>query len=337
MSIRFPKRLKQIVRWGTQPFPWIRALGTGWAVVVLAWPMPARDGTRVPASATNAESLYRATEASTAMFGLKGVRLFQSNEGKPRWKMVAEGAELFRSENYCLFQKIDAEFFSTTGNVIRSQSDTGRSKLDPQSDFEEIELQGNVVVHSSQGYRMRTATLTYDSPKHELRSNDAVEFAGPNPAKPQIVLRGKGLIGDLEVERFRLLKDVTVDRKLSGSERRLRVTSRTGEFFTAEHRSVFSKNARARLPELEVEADRIELVFGGVAESMTAQGSVRLKSRDRKGRADGATFDLSTGGVLLKGAAEVSSPEGEVKGNRISFDLDGDRFEVDAAEGKQRG
>jgi lipopolysaccharide export system protein LptA len=70
---------------------------------------------------------------------------------------------------------------------------------------------------------------------------------------------------------------------------------------------------------------------------MEAEGAVRLQSRDRKGRANGATFDLATGSVLLKGAAEVSSPDGEVKGDRISFDLDGDRFEVESAEGRQRG
>lgn len=320
-----------------RPFPWLRVLGTAWAAIVLAWPVSSQDGTRAPAAASAAESLYRATASSTAMLGLKGVRLYQSNEGKPRWKMVAEGAEIFRAENYCLFQRIDAEFFSTSGNVVRSSSDYGSSKLNPQSDFEEIELQGNVVVVSSQGYRMRVDTLVYDGPKHQLRSGDPVELTGPDPAKPAVVLKGKGLIGDVEVERFRLLKDVTVDRQLSGSERRLKVSARTGEFFTAEHRAVFSKNAKARLPELEVQADRIELAFGGALESMQAQGGVRLKSRDRQGRADAATFDLSTGAVVLKGTAEVSSPEGEVKGNRISFDMDGDRFEVDSAEGRQRG
>lgn len=337
MAVTVKGRLQSFARGFARPGLWARVLGTGWALVVVAWPVPSREGARAPAAAATAESLYRPTEQSAAMLGLKGVRLYQSNEGKPRWKLVADGAEIFRAENYCLFQKIDAEFFSKKGNVIRAQSDYGTSKLNPQSDFEEIELQGNVVLNSSQGYRMRVETLTYDGPKHELRSNDPVELVGPNPAKPAIVLKGKGLVGDVDEERFRLLKDVTVDRQLSGSERRLKVSARSGDFFTAEHRSIFYKSAKARLPELEVQADRIELAFGGVVESMAAQGGVKLKSRDRVGRADGATFDLTTGAVVLKGAAQVSSPDGEVKGNRISFDMDGDRFEVDAAEGKQRG
>jgi LPS export ABC transporter protein LptC/lipopolysaccharide transport protein LptA len=316
---------------------WVRALGTAWTVVIVAWPVPSQEGSRAPAASASAESLYRPTEDSTAMLGLRGVRLFQSSEGKPRLRMVAAGAEIFRSENYCLFQKIDAEFFASSGKLIRAESDDGRSKLDAQSDFEEVELRGNVVVRSSEGYRMRVDTLVYDAPKHQLRSNDPVEIVGPNAARPTLVLKGKGLVGDVDEERFRLHRDVTVDRQLSGTDRRLKVSAQSGEFFTAQHRAVFTKSARARLPNLEVQADRIELAFGGALEAMEAQGDVRLKSGDRSGRANGATFDLSTGAVVLRGAAEVVSPDGEVKGQRISFDLNGDRFEVDAAEGRQQG
>lgn len=305
-----------------------------WILTVVLWPTPSNVASirefGDPRQATG-EGLYKAS-LTGANFGLLGVQVFETNDGKKHWNIRSRFAELHRKENYAFMKEVDADFFAEkTGNVVTTKSDYGRSLIEKNL----VELEGNVAIRSKRGYLFTMDKLNYDGNTHGFSTEESVQMKGPDISKPSMFLRGTGLNADIDREHFILKRNVNAQKKLKSSEW-LRVQSRSGEFFTDENRAVFIGKVRSVLPNTHIDSDIFEMSMNQERELLTARGNVKLTSRDRIGRADNVELEIGGNKIVLEGKARIESKDNQIAGKRIVMYTDEDRVEVQEAEGKLR-
>jgi lipopolysaccharide transport protein LptA len=216
-----------------------------------------------------------------------------------------------------------------SGNVVRAESDYGRSYLSRKV----VDLNGDVRITSKQGYRFRMENLTYQGMSRQFSSPDLVKMEGPDPEKPRMRLRGTGLIGHVDNEHFFLKKQVHGERRLGGSGDWLKIDSQQGDFFTGEQRSIFSGKVKAVMPKMTVDCDKLKLLLSGESEDIEATGNVKVLMRNRAAYADTASLVVGGNQILLEGKARVDSKDNQIRGRKILLFTDEDRIEVEEAEG----
>src|SRR5688572_7276667 len=88
-----------------------------WAVLVVMWPESSNENLAPGDKQVSGEGLYKSS-LTKANFGLLGVRFYQTQSGRKRWKINSEFAELHRKENYAFLEEVTAEFNAgKTGNT----------------------------------------------------------------------------------------------------------------------------------------------------------------------------------------------------------------------------
>lgn len=287
--------------------------------------MPLREE---PKSNTG-EGLYK-SPLTSANFGLLGVQFYETNDGKKHWNIRSKFAELHRKENYAYLQTVDADFYAErTGNVVNAKGDYGRSWIEKRL----VALEGNVRVHSKQGYLFTMDRLDYHGENHSFTSEDRVQMRGPSVEKPTTFLRGTGLHADIDREHFTLKKNVNAQKKLKTGDW-MKVQSRAGEFYTNDQKAVFTGAVHSVLPNVTMESDALDIQTTKDQESLFAKGHVVLQSKDRVGQADRAEIEIGSNKIVLEGSARVDAKDNQILGRRITLYTDDDRVEVEGAEGK---
>jgi LPS export ABC transporter protein LptC/lipopolysaccharide transport protein LptA len=302
-----------------------------WAALVIAWPEESNVAvTAVDKSGpASGEELYKSS-LTQANFGLLGVNFYESDNGKKRWNIKAQFAELHRKENYSFMQTVDADFYAEkTHNLIHTKSNFGKSFMDKNR----VELYGDVSVRSRRGYLFQMEHLNYDGKSHEVTTEDMVKMRGPSVSKPSMYLRGTGLKGDIDNEHFFLRKNVTAQKQLKSGEW-MRISSKNGEFFTEDQKALFGGKVHSVFPGTELDSDRLELKMADDKESLEAKGHVNLKNKNRVGSAESAFIELGGNKIILDGKARIDSKDNQITGNRIVLFTDEDRVEVEQAEGR---
>lgn len=306
------------------------ALLVAWALLLIAWPSSTPSGAPSDNSESQkaGEGLYKAVSTKAA-FGMSGVRYYESSQGRKHWYIESKFAELHKKENYAFLTDVKAQFYAkTTGNVVTTQSDYGRSWTDKDL----IELEGHVSIRSQKGYLFEMDKMNYFSKTHQFISEDFVKMRGPDIHKPVMLLSGTGLEADIDREEFLIKKDVVAEKKIKNSKS-LKIRSKMGQFFTHESRSVFIENVRAKMPDTSIECDIMELSLNEEQESIAAQGSVRLINQDRIATAETALIELGGTEIILEGKAKIDSKDNIIEGRRIKLFTDDDRIEVEEASG----
>ena len=74
-----------------------------------------------------------------------------------------------------------------------------------------MELVGDVVLTTSEGYRLRTHSVAYHHQERKVTTSDPVEIEGK-----QIRLTGQGMLVDMEARTFKILNQVKTKWRAGG-------------------------------------------------------------------------------------------------------------------------
>lgn len=300
-----------------------------WFLCLLFWPKTSNRYSDSKNSFSK-ENLYKQV-LTKANFGMLGVEFFQSKEGLPHWKVHSNFAELYRSEHYAFMKEVKANFFSRpSGNVIVTVSDYGRSRTDKSY----IELEDNVEIQSSNGYLFTTSRLNYDGLEHYFFTEEFVSMKGPDSKTPKIFLQGTGMKAFIDNEHFIIKKNVFSKKRIKDSDW-MYVNSVRGEFFTSQNRALYQGNVKARMPELTILGQRLEIKFNEKeGDSFFVQDKVEMYHKNRHAKSERAIIERSTNKILLEGNASVDSKGNIISGKKITLYMDEDKIEVEDAEGR---
>lgn len=123
----------------------------------------------------------------------KNIHLVGDKSGSKEWELEARGAQHFLTENMTVLENIEASFYVREGGLIRMRAEKGRVHHATR----DIEVQGNVLILTDQGYQLRTEGLQYVDSARRITSSDRVAIAGDG-----LKITGDGMSIDLVTGRL---------------------------------------------------------------------------------------------------------------------------------------
>lgn len=138
---------------------------------------------------------------------LEKIRFVEDKHGRKTWELEAKSVQQYQDQNTMMLEDVKVTFYTKEG---RSFILTGKQgKINQTS--KDMELVGDVVLSSSDGYRLKTHSLTYHHTERKVTTSDPVELEGA-----EIRLVGRGMFVDMEGRIFRVLSQVKTQWKGGG-------------------------------------------------------------------------------------------------------------------------
>jgi LPS export ABC transporter protein LptC len=135
-----------------------------------------------------------------AEYQIKEVHINETLDGNLRWSLNADQAEVYDQKGITVMRKVVIQLFSREGNWTVT-SDEGTL----HNDRRDVALTGNVLIRSSDGLEMRTATLGWNNQRRVLWTDDSVEIS-----QKGTTITGLGLAVRMQEETAAIRRNVRV-------------------------------------------------------------------------------------------------------------------------------
>jgi lipopolysaccharide export system protein LptC len=138
-------------------------------------------------------------DANTAAdLSLEDIHYVETKGKKKEWELKAKSGQHFREADYTTLEDLAVTFYGEEGRIITLKGNKGSMK-----ERKEIKVWGDVVITSSDGYRVSTNSLRYDGAKQQITTEDPVMLEGKG-----VEVRGVGLVVDLKTKKISILRKV---------------------------------------------------------------------------------------------------------------------------------
>ena len=138
---------------------------------------------------------------------LEKIRFVEDKEGQKTWELEAKSIQQYQDQNIMLVEEVKVTFYTKEGRSFVISGNQGKVYQDSKN----MELVGDVVLTSSDGYRLKTNSISYHHLEKKVTSADPVEIEGE-----LIRVAGKGMWVDMEAEIFKVLGRVKTRWKGGG-------------------------------------------------------------------------------------------------------------------------
>jgi LPS export ABC transporter protein LptC len=138
---------------------------------------------------------------------MEKIRFVEDKHGQKTWELEATSIQQYQGQNVMVLQDVNLTFYAKDGRTLVVTGKQGKVWQDTKN----MELVGNVIVTSSDGYRLRTRSVNYHHEKNRVTTSDAVELDGD-----QIRMTGTGMIVDVEEKTVKILSRVRAQWREKG-------------------------------------------------------------------------------------------------------------------------
>ncbi len=133
---------------------------------------------------------------------LEKIHFVEEKQGKKIWELEAKTIYQYQEENLLLLEEVKVIYYARDGRSFTLTGDRGKVYQDSKN----MELTGNVLLTSTDGYRLKTQSLSYNHSTKQARTPDPIEFEGE-----EIRLTGKGMLIDMEEKTFKVLSQAKTE------------------------------------------------------------------------------------------------------------------------------
>jgi LPS export ABC transporter protein LptC len=142
-----------------------------------------------------------------AKMRMETIQLVEEKQGRRTWELEAKSINQYEEQNVITLDGVKVTFYAKEGKSFIVTGRTGKFYQDSRN----MELSGDVVLESNEGYRLRTQSVSYDHAQRKVVSSDPVEIEGD-----LFHLTGKGMQVDMEAKTFKILNQVKTQWKMGG-------------------------------------------------------------------------------------------------------------------------
>ncbi|MFH1073999.1 MAG: LPS export ABC transporter periplasmic protein LptC [Candidatus Firestonebacteria bacterium] len=145
------------------------------------------------------ESERRASlsDKSREVVTMRGFHMVQTELGIKKYEIDAAAASINPKEKRIRFFNVKTRYYDKDKEIANLKSDTGVI----QTDTNDIDVKGNVVMTTMDGSTLETSSLTWYSARSKLETNEYVKIVrGGN------IMEGVGMESDLMLENVTLKK-----------------------------------------------------------------------------------------------------------------------------------
>jgi len=130
---------------------------------------------------------------------LEKVRFVEDKRGEKTWELEAKSVRQYQDQNMMVLEDVRVTVYTKEGRTFFLTGKQGKVYQDSKN----VELVGDVVLTSSDGYRLKTHSASYRDSEKVVSTPDPVEIEGE-----QIHLTGKGMLVHTEEKTFKVLSQV---------------------------------------------------------------------------------------------------------------------------------
>lgn len=137
--------------------------------------------------------------------GIDEFMFLQSRSGSLQWRVQAQHARVSEADHQAVLEQVEVTLYGTNGWELRLKGDEGTIDTS-KKDFVLVRRDGPIIVELQNGYTIYTNHLAWIDEQQEIRTGDPVILTGHG-----MEVKGRGLIGKLNTQEFRVLEDVQVE------------------------------------------------------------------------------------------------------------------------------
>ncbi len=130
---------------------------------------------------------------------LENVNLVETKKGQKEWELWADRARVYRKRGVTLLDNVRVMVYPEKRKPIRVRSERGTL----YNESRDMELEGNVVVVSEEGYTLSTEKLRWVAGRKEITTQEPVIITGD-----RLRVSGNGLLARTEDQWVRLNENV---------------------------------------------------------------------------------------------------------------------------------
>jgi LPS export ABC transporter protein LptC len=149
--------------------------------------------------ATEKSEVVPKISAEGADAHLDKIHFVEEKQGQKTWELEAKSIQQYQDQNIMILDQVKVTFYTKEGRSFIISGNQGKVNQDSK----DMELVGNVVVSSSDGYQLKTHSLSYHDSNKSMSTPDPVEIEGE-----KIWLVGKGMLVDMEAKTLKVLNQV---------------------------------------------------------------------------------------------------------------------------------
>jgi len=261
---------------------------------------------------------------STPSMTIKGFRLEQTSGDKIEWVLNSKYANLFSAPNdHIVFEGVNALVYELKDQdyfyTVNSLTGTYWTKED------KMNLDGNVIVSTTNGYSFHTDNALYDVGKKKISTDSVVSAKGTTDGGDKLYVEGKGLKGDIALGDFYLIGNV-----LGKVGTKLDVKSKKAMFATKKGNVLFDGGISAKKDRLDILGSKMAFAYNkkGEMNDMNVEGDVSIDMDGKKALCDHALIKSDSDKVILTGRPEFHSGSDIIVGEKIVFFTDSDEVFV---------
>jgi len=130
---------------------------------------------------------------------LDKIHFVEEKQGQKTCELEAKSIQQYQDQNIMILDEVKVTFYTKEGRSFIVSGNQGKVNQDSK----DMELVGDVVVKSSDGYQLKTHSLSYRHSNKRMSTPDPVEIEGE-----KIRLVGKGMLVDMETKILKILNQV---------------------------------------------------------------------------------------------------------------------------------
>jgi len=130
---------------------------------------------------------------------LQKVHFVEDKHGRKTWELEAKTVRLYQDENISVLEDVKVTFYAKEERIFYLTGKQGKI----YQDSKDVELMGDVVLTSNDGYQLKTQSVSYQHSEKTVSTSDPVEIEGE-----QIRLTGKGMLVNMDDKTFKVLSQV---------------------------------------------------------------------------------------------------------------------------------
>ncbi len=130
---------------------------------------------------------------------LENVHYEKTKKGEIEWEIEAKFAHHYQGKDLLTLSKVKMLYYGDKKRTVKIVGEQGRIKPSTK----DVELLGNVLIESSDGYKLKTNSLKYHSKTSTITTGDQVTIQGK-----RFSLTGVGLELDIKKDKMSILHAV---------------------------------------------------------------------------------------------------------------------------------
>lgn len=282
-------------------------------------------------------SVDEAARNESAAQVMVGINVVETRDERKEWELWADRAVSVYGEGDLELENVKVRFFGTDGVDFLVTGERGVVEAETKN----MEVQGKVVMKSSNGYVFNTDNMIYDSEHRVLGSDSAVKVLGPRLPKNirRLVINGMGMGIDLLSESMKIRANVTASRgipKKKASEK-LNIIAGSAMLSSKDQSISFNDDVKMGVEGVSISGPSAKFVYssdGGQLKAVEMDGGVKVSDWNKFATAEKVLIDLEKNRYIFKGRPRVVQDADELFGDEIIFLDGGKRVKVKNARVK---